>query len=220
MPFFPITLIDMEILDDWATHPSIWEVEPKKQHSWRVLAMVRYTLPASYKGQAAVVFGALFVLIPSHQAHTSLSNALSFLKSAKEDCVVLVSMPLQPRYSAQPWGAKSYTLLPISGNPDIDRGPLHSFVATTLPIASREGRGGEMPVCIKLLPCFGSSKQVRTELLWEPSLLRGPLWKNTHFIERNASGVMVPGLTGKPLCQELTVNLASPGGKMEYTSTE
>ena len=50
--------------------------------------------------------------------------------------------------------------------------------------------------------------------------LRGPLWKNTHFIERNASGVMVPGSTGKPLCQELTVNLAGPGGKMEYTSTE
>ena len=77
-----------------------------------------------------------------------------------------------------------------------------------------------MPVRVKLPPCFGSSKQVRTELLWEPSPLRGPLWKNTHFIERNASGVMVPGQTGMPLCQELTVNLAGPGGKMEYTSTE
>ena len=58
------------------------------------------------------------------------------------------------------------------------------------------------------------------ELLWEPALLRGPLWKNTHFIEHNASRLMVPGHTGKPLCQELTVNLAGPGGKMEYTSTE
>ena len=117
-------------------------------------------------------------------------------------------------------GHKPYTLLPISGDPDVDQGPLHSFVAATLPIASREGCGGEMPVRVKLPPCFGSSKRVRTELLWEPSLLRGPLWKNTYFIERNASGVMVPGQTGKPLCQELTVNLASPGGKMEYTSTE
>ena len=26
MPFLPITLIDMEILDDWFMHPSIWEV--------------------------------------------------------------------------------------------------------------------------------------------------------------------------------------------------
>ena len=77
-----------------------------------------------------------------------------------------------------------------------------------------------MPVRVKLLPCFGSSKRVRTELLWEPSLLIGLLWKNTHFIERNTSGVMVPGQTGKPLCQELMVNLAGPGGKMEYTSTE
>ena len=31
---------------------------------------------------------------------------------------------------------------------------------------------------------------------------------------------MVPGQTGKPLCQELMVNLAGLGGKMEYTSTE
>ena len=219
-PFFPITLIDTEILDDWAAHPSIWEVEPKKQHPRHVLAMVRYTLLACYKGQVAIVFGASFVLIPSHQACTSLSDALSFLKSMTEDCVVLVSTPSQLRYSPQPRGDKSYTLLSISSDPDVDRGPLHSFVAATLPIASREGHGGEMPVCIKLQPCFGSLKRVRTELLWELSLLRGPLWKNTHFIERNTSRVMVPGSTGKPLCQELMVNLAIPGGKMEYTSTE
>ena len=90
-PFFPITLIDMEILDDWATHPSVWEVEPKRQHSRRVLAMVHYTLLARYKGQVTIVFGALFVLIPSYQTCTRLSDALSYLKSVKEDCVVLVS---------------------------------------------------------------------------------------------------------------------------------
>ena len=156
--FFPITLIDTEILDDWATHLSVWEVEPKRQHSWCVLAMVCYTLPARYKGQVAVVFGASFVLILSHQACTSLSDTLSYLKSVKEDCVVLVSTPSKPMYSPQPRGGKPYTLLPISSNPDIDRGPLHSFMAATLPIASREGRGGEMPVRVKLLPCFGSSK--------------------------------------------------------------
>ena len=53
-PFFRITLIDTEILDDWAAHPSIWEVEPKRRHSRHVLTMVRYTLPAHYKGQVAV----------------------------------------------------------------------------------------------------------------------------------------------------------------------
>ena len=167
------------------------------------------------------MFGVSFVLIPAHQARTSLSDTLSYLKCVKEDCVILVSTPLKPTYSPQPQGGKPYTLLPISSNPDIDRGPLHSFTAAILPIASREGGGGgEMPVHVKLLPCFRSSKRVRTELLWEPALLRGPLWKNTHFIERNTSGVMVPGPTGKPLCQELTVNLAGPGGKMEYMSTE
>ena len=118
--FFPITLIDTEILDDWAAHPSVWEVELKRQHSRHVLAMVSYTLPARYKGQVAIVFGASVVLIPSHQVRTSLSDALSYLKCAKEDCVVLVSTPLKPMYSPQPWGGKPYTLLPISGNPDID----------------------------------------------------------------------------------------------------
>ena len=55
-------------------------------------------------------------------------------------------------------GGKPYTLLPISGDPDIDRGPLHSCVAATLPIGSREGCGSEMPMHVKLLPYFGSSK--------------------------------------------------------------
>ena len=64
--------------------------------------------------------------------------------------MVLVSMPSKLTYSPQPRGGKPYTLLPISGDPDIDQGPLHSFAATTLPIASREGHGGEMPVCVKL----------------------------------------------------------------------
>ena len=113
-PFFPVTLIDMEILDDWAAHPSVWEVEPKRQHSWHVLAMVRYTLQARYKGQVAIVFRASFVLIPSHQACTRLSNTLPYLKSAKEDCVVLVSTPSKLTYSPQPWGANPILYYPLA----------------------------------------------------------------------------------------------------------
>ena len=93
-------------------------------------------------------------------------------------------------------------------------------MAATLPVASREGCSSDMPVRVKLLPCFRSSKRPKTELIWEPALARGPLWKNTHFIECDASGEVVPGQTGKTLCQELTINMASPGGKLEYTSTE
>ena len=131
-----------------------------------------------------------------------------------------MAMPAKPTFYPQPWRGKNFTLLPISSNPDMDRGPLHSFVATTLPIASREGHGSEMPVCVKLPPCFRSSKRAKTELIWEPALARGPLWKNTHYIERNASSEMVPGQTRKPLCQELTINLAGPGGKLKYMPTE
>ena len=94
------------------------------------------------------------------------------------------------------------------------------FAAATLPIACREGCGGDMPMCIKLPPCFGSSKQPKKELIWEPSLARCLLWKNTKFIECDASGEVIPGKNGKPLCQELMINMASLGGKLEYTSTE
>ena len=123
-------------------------------------------------------------------------------------------------FSPQPQGGRYFTLLPISGDSNIDLGPLHSFAAATLPVASREGHGGQMGVHVKLPPCFRSSKWAKMELIWEPALARGPLWENVHFIECNASSKMVPGQNGKPLCQELTINLAGPGGKMEYMTTQ
>ena len=86
-------------------------------------------------------------------------------------------------------------------------------------MASKEGRGGDMPVRVKMPSCFGSSKRPKTELMWEPALQRGPLWKNIHYVEHNLSGELVKGTTGKPLCQELLINLTSPLGKLEYTPT-
>ena len=198
-PMLPITLIDTEILDDWFTHPSVWDVSSNLQHTWRMLAFVRYMLPTPYKGQSAIVFGASFVFIPAYQARTNLCNGLTFLKNAKEDSVVLVVMLAKPTYSPQPQKSKYLTLLPISSNPDVDRGPLHMFTTTGLPVASKEGRGGDIPVRVKMPSCFGSSKRPKTELMWDPALQRGPLWKNVHYVERNLSCEWVKGSTGKPL---------------------
>ena len=119
-PTLPITLIDTEILDDWFTRPSVWDMSSNLQHARRVLAFVRYTLPTPYKGQPAIVFGASFVFIPAYQACMNLRDGLMFLKNAKEDSVVLVAMPAKPTYSPQPRKSKYLTLLPISGNPDVD----------------------------------------------------------------------------------------------------
>ena len=119
-PFFPNILIDTEILDDWYAHPSVWEMPSKQQHSWHVLAMVRYTLPSGYRGQPAIIFGASFVLILTHQARTSLSDALQYLKCIEEDSVVLVSMPAKLTFSPQPWQGKYLTLLPINGDSNVD----------------------------------------------------------------------------------------------------
>ena len=218
-PTLPITLIDTEILDDWLTHPSVWDMS-SLQHTRRLLALVHYTLPTPYKGQPAIVFGASFVFIPAYQAHTNLRDGLTFLKNPNEDSVVLVSTPSKPTYSPQPLKGRYLTLLPISDNPDMDRGPLHTFTAASLPVASKEGRGGDMPVRVKMPSCFGSSKCPKRELMWEPALQRGPLWKNVHYVERNPSGELVRGTSGKPLCQELLINLTSRLGKLEYTPTD
>ena len=53
----------------------------------------------------------------------------------------------------------------------------------------------------------------------ESVLSRGPLWKNTHFMECNSSGEIIPGQTRQPLCQELGINLGAPGAKLEYMPT-
>ena len=67
-PLFPIMLIDTTVLDYWCAHPTVWEVVHNLQYSRRVLAKVRRTLPEGNKGRPAVMFGALLVYIPAHQA--------------------------------------------------------------------------------------------------------------------------------------------------------
>ena len=165
------------------------------------------------------MFGASFIFIPTYQARTNLRDGLTFLKDAKEDSIILIATPSKPAYSPQPRKGRYLTLLPISGNPDVDRGPLHTFAATSLLVASKEGRGGDMAVRVKMLSCFGSSKRPKRELMWEPTLQRGPLWKNVHYVECNPSGKLVKGTSGKPLFQELLIHITGPSGKLEYMPT-
>ena len=219
MPIFPITLIDSEILDYWCAHPTMWEVAHNKQHSRCVLAMVCYILVSGPKGKPAVIYRTSFVYIPAHQVRTSLTDTLSYLKHSKVDCVVLLSTPIKPMYSPQPQRGRYFTMLLMNGDLDADRGPLSSFASATLHVASREGRGDDMAVHIKLPPSFGSSKWPKTELMVESVLSRGPLWKNTHYVERSSSGKIVKGQNGQPLCQELEISLCAPGAKLEYMPT-
>ena len=102
-PIFPITLIDTEILDYWCAHPTMRKVVCNMQHSRHVLVMVHYTLASGPKGKPALIYGASFIYILVHQAQTSLTDTLSYLRHYKEDCVILVSTPIKPTYSPQPW---------------------------------------------------------------------------------------------------------------------
>ena len=150
----------------------------------------------------------------------NLHDGLMFLKSAKKDSVVLVVTPSKPTYSPQPRRGRYLTLLPISGSPDVDGGPLHTFAAAGLPVASKEGHGSDMSVRVKMPSCFGSSKHPKRELMWESALQRGPLWKNVHYVEHNPNGELVKGASGKPLCQELLIHITGPSGKLKYTPTD
>ena len=218
-PLFSIMLIDTEVLDYWCTHPTVWEVAHNLQHSQRVLAIVRCILPEGNKGKPAVMLGVLLVYIPARQARTNLSDALSYLKHTKGDCVVLVSMPIKPTYSPQPRGRRYFTLLPMNGDSGVDRGPLSSFAAATLQVASHEVQGNDMAIWIKLLPCFGSSKHTKYELIVEAVLSRGPLWHNTNYMECKNNGEVIVSRNSQPHCQELDVSLCPPSGRLEYTST-
>ena len=199
-PLFPITLIDTEVLDYWCTHPTVWEVACKLQHSQWVLAIVRCTLPEGNKGKPVVVFGASLVYILARQARTNLSDTLSYLKRAKGDCVVLVLMPIKLTYSPQPRRSWYFTLLPINGDSGVDHGPLSSFAVATLHVARREGWGDDMAIQIKLPLCFGSSKHTKYELIVEAVLSRGPLWQNVHFMECKSNGKVIVGWDGQLLC--------------------
>ena len=127
-------------------------------------------------------------------------------------------MPSKPTFSPQPRKGKYYTLLPINSDPGANWGLIGSFATATLPIASREGQSCNMAVCIKLPPCYRSSKWPKTELIEESVLVRGLLWKNLNFVEHSDRNI-VCGKTGHPLCQEILINLGNPGSRMKYTHT-
>ena len=179
--------------------------------------MVHHTLPKGLDRKPAIVFGTSFIFIPSRQAHTTLQDALQFLKLTKEDSVVLMLMPMTPVLSPELRNRKYMTLLPTSGDPNIDRGPPHCFAAAYLPVASSQGPDAGMAVCVKLPPCFGSSKQSKNEMLSEAALLWGPLWPNVNYVERTTNGQAKPRPHGRPICQMLIVKLAAISSKMQYT---
>ena len=154
-----------------------------QQHSRCALAMIHNTLAISHKGKPVMVYGASFVYIPAYQSQAGLGDALKYLAVAKEDCVVLVSTPMHQPFSPEPRQCLYYRLLPINGDPCVDRGPLQTFAAATLLKASWEGWPDGMVTVVKLPPCYGSSKRPNTELMEEMVLARGPLWKNVNYVE-------------------------------------
>ena len=69
-----------------------------------------------------------------------------------------------------------------------------------------------MAIQIKLLPCFGSFKCTKYELIMEAILSRGPLWQNVNYMECKNNGEVIIGWDSQSPYQELEVSLCPPGG--------
>ena len=75
-----------------------------------------------------------------------------------------------------------------------------------------------MAIRIKLPPCFGSSKWLKTEMIIETVLSRNPLWPNTQFVECKSNSKAILMWDGQCFCQEMEISLCAPRGKLEYMS--
>ena len=137
----PITLIDTEILDDWFNHPQVWDVSCMTSNTLGMHVGPRpsYAADPVQGSTCHSVWSVLRLRSRLPSTHKPARRPDVPEGCTKEDSVVLVAMPSKPTYSPQPRRGRYLTLLPISGSPDVDRGPLHTFAATGLPVASKEG---------------------------------------------------------------------------------
>ena len=96
------------------------------------------------------------------------------------EAVALVYMLKSCIYMPEPSSGDLYTLLPLARGKDISIGALSTFVAAKLTVVSKHG-SNDMRVHLKLPASFGS-KLDSDDLITEPALHHGPIWKNADFV--------------------------------------
>ena len=99
-----MTLIDNDILNDWHTCLSDWEVERWQQHPQHTLAMVRQTMSINKQKRPVRVPGCTLIYILAHQSQESMTRALDILAQCEEDSLVLVGVPATLHFYPKPSG--------------------------------------------------------------------------------------------------------------------
>ena len=174
-PVLPMTYVDRDVLLTMSKQ-HLWDVAtPEGYHPRRSLAMVKL-FPAN------PVYALATVYVPSVQGRLRFLTALTNLHNLQMEAVALVYMPKNCIYMPKPSSGDHYTLLPLTGGKDISIGALSAFAAAKLMVASKHG-SNDMGVCLKLPASFGPQPD-SDNLITEPALRRGPIWKNAEFVVR------------------------------------
>ena len=146
-PTLPVTYIDNKLLVTMI-QDQIWEADlPDLYCPWWCLAIIK-VFPA------APQYGLCIVYVPALQAQLTFGVNMKALHNLSMEPVALVyilpNCPLMP----EPSSGEHYTLLPLTGDPNISIGALQTFMTAKLTVASRHG-WADMGVQLKLPPCFG-----------------------------------------------------------------
>ena len=154
----------------------VWETDTNEGYHPRCsLAMVKLY-------PSAPVYALTTVYVPAVQERLKFLTALSSLHSLQMEAVALIYMPKNCMYMPEPSSGNHYTLLPLTGDKDICKGVLSTFVAAKLTVASTHS-SSSMGVHLKLPGRFGPDLD-NDGLISEPALCHGPIWKNADFVVR------------------------------------
>ena len=156
------------------SHQRIWEAESLDLfHPRRCLAVVKLF-------PAAPMYAMATVYVPTIQERLCFLTALAGLHQLQMEVAALVYMPKNCTYMPKPSSGNHYTLLPLTGDKNINIGALSSFAAAKLTVASKHS-GSNMGVHLKL-PSNFSLLLDGDDLISESALSHGPLWKNEELI--------------------------------------
>ena len=120
------------------------------------------------------------VYVPTIQERLHFLSVLTSLHDLQMEAVALIYMPKGCIYMPEPSSGDHYTLLPLTRGKNICIGALLSFAAARLTVVSKHS-GSNMVVHLKLPPNFGPQLD-SDDLITEPALHCGPIWRNANLV--------------------------------------
>ena len=152
------------------------------------------------------VYALATVYVPTIQERLRFLTALTSLHGLQMEAVALIYMPKNCIYMPKPSSGDHYTLLPLTGGKNISIGVLSTFAAAKLMVAFKHGSSG-MGVHLKLPASFNPQLD-SDDLITEPALRHGPIWKNADFVMRGDDKRPLL-VNGEPVVMESPIKVAT-----------